>query len=137
LAINRADGAKIIKAAKAKGVRVGSAPDTFLGAGIQTCRKIIDNGLIGEPVACTAFMTCHGHESWHPDPDFYYQPGGGPMFDMGPYYLTALVNLIGPVKGVSGITRITFRKGSLQASQSAALKSRLIPRPILPAQWIS
>jgi len=108
LAINRADGDKILKAAKAKGVRVGSAPDTFLGAGIQTCRKIIDDGLIGEPVAATAFMTCHGHESWHPDPDFYYQPGGGPMFDMGPYYLTALVNLIGPIKSVNGITRITF-----------------------------
>jgi predicted dehydrogenase len=108
LAINRADGAKILKAAKARGVRIGSAPDTFLGAGIQTCRKIIDDGLIGKPVACTAFMTCHGHESWHPAPDFYYQPGGGPMFDMGPYYLTALVNLIGPVKRASGLTRITF-----------------------------
>lgn len=71
---------------------------TFLGAGIQTCRKLIDDGWIGEPVAATAFMTCHGHESWHPDPEFYYQVGGGPMFDMGPYYLTALVNLIGPVE---------------------------------------
>ena len=91
-----------------KGVRVGCAPDTFLGGGIQTCRKLIDDGWIGEPVAATAFMTCHGHESWHPDPEFYYQVGGGPMLDMGPYYLTALVNLLGPVARVTGSTRITF-----------------------------
>lgn len=59
-----------------KNLLIGSAPDTFLGAGIQTCRKLIDDGWIGEPVAATAFMTCHGHESWHPDPEFYYQVGG-------------------------------------------------------------
>ena len=89
---------QLLVAAKEKNVLVGNAPDTFLGAGIQTCRKIIDDGLVGEPIAATAFMTCHGHESWHPDPEFYYKKGGGPMFDMGPYYLTALVNLLGPVK---------------------------------------
>jgi len=108
LAITRADGQKTLAAAEKKGVRVGCAPDTFLGGGVQTCRKLIDDGLIGEPVAATAFMTCHGHESWHPDPAFYYQPGGGPMLDMGPYYLTALVYLIGPVRRVTGSARITF-----------------------------
>jgi predicted dehydrogenase len=108
LAITRADGQKTLAAAESKGVRVGCAPDTFLGGGIQTCRKLIDDGRIGEPVAATAFMTCHGHESWHPDPAFYYQQGGGPMLDMGPYYLTALVNLIGPIWRVTGSTRITF-----------------------------
>ena len=108
LAVTRADGKKTIEAAKAKGVRVGCAPDTFLGGGIQTCRKLIDDGWIGEPVAATAFMAGHGHESWHPAPDFYYEVGGGPMFDMGPYYLTALVNLLGPVRRVTGSTRITF-----------------------------
>ena len=108
LAVNRADGAKTIAAAKAKGVRVGCAPDTFLGGGIQTCRKLIDDGWIGNPVAAVAIMTCHGHESWHPDPEFYYEIGGGPMLDMGPYYLTALVNLIGPIKRVTGSTRITY-----------------------------
>jgi predicted dehydrogenase len=87
---------------------VGCAPDTFLGGGIQTCRKLIDDGQIGEPVAATAFMTCHGHENWHPGPAFYYQRGGGPMLDMGPYYLTALVNLVGPIRRVTGSTRITF-----------------------------
>ena len=86
-------------AAKAKGVRVGCAPDTFLGARLQTCRKAHRRraGSASRSRA-TAFMLCHGHESWHPDPEFYYKAGGGPMFDMGPYYLTALVNLIGPVR---------------------------------------
>jgi len=108
LATNREDGKRQVEAAKAKGVRIGSAPDTFLGGGIQTCRKLIDDGWIGEPVGATAFMLCHGHESWHPSPEFYYEVGGGPMFDMGPYYLTTLVNLIGPVRRVTGSARITF-----------------------------
>ena len=108
LTITRADGRALLEAAAAKGVRVGAAPDTFMGGGLQTCRKLIDDGAIGEPVAATAFMTCHGHESWHPNPEFFYKSGGGPMFDMGPYYLTALVSLMGPVKRVTGSTRITF-----------------------------
>lgn len=108
LTITREDARKLLETARAKGVRVGGAPDTFLGGGHQTCRKLIDDGWIGEPIAATAFMTCHGHESWHPDPEFYYKVGGGPMFDMGPYYLTALVNMIGPVKRVTGSSRITF-----------------------------
>jgi len=108
LALSRAEGQQVLAAAAAKGLRVGCAPDTFLGGGIQTCRKLIDDGWIGEPIAATAFMTCHGHESWHPDPAFYYMVGGGPMLDMGPYYLTALVNLVGPIRKVAGMTRITF-----------------------------
>lgn len=108
LTITRTDAQRLLATAKTNGVRVGGAPDTFLGGGLQTCRKIIDDGWIGEPIAATAFMLCHGHESWHPAPEFYYQVGGGPMFDMGPYYLTALVSLMGPVKSVSGSTRITF-----------------------------
>jgi predicted dehydrogenase len=108
LTIRREDGQKLLALAKEKGLLVGGAPDTFLGAGLQTCRQLIDEGVIGEPVAATAFMMGHGHESWHPDPEFYYQVGGGPMFDMGPYYLTALTTLIGPVAAVSGATRISF-----------------------------
>jgi predicted dehydrogenase len=108
LAITRRDGLGMLALAKQKGVLIGGAPDTFLGGGIQTCRKLIDDGWIGEPIAATAFMLNHGHESWHPDPEFYYQVGGGPMFDMGPYYLTALINLMGPVHRVTGSTRITF-----------------------------
>ncbi|MCU0487196.1 MAG: Gfo/Idh/MocA family oxidoreductase, partial [Anaerolineales bacterium] len=91
-----------------KGLRVGCAPDTFLGAGLQTCRKLIDEGAIGDPVGATAFMMRHGPEDWHPSPEFFYQAGGGPLFDVGPYYLTALVSLLGPVQGVSGLARITF-----------------------------
>ncbi len=108
LAIDRAEGERTIAAAKAKKLRVGCAPDTFFGNGIQTCRRLIDDGAIGTPIAATAFMMCHGHESWHPSPEFYYEVGGGPMFDMGPYYLTALVNLIGPVKQTSGFAATTF-----------------------------
>jgi len=106
LAINRDDGAKILAAATEKGVRVGCAPGTFLGGGLQTCRKLIDDGIIGRPVAASAFMMSHGHESWHPDPAYYYQPGAGPMFDMGPYYLTALTTLLGPVTRVAGTAGI-------------------------------
>jgi len=102
------EGRKIVSAAREKGVQIGGAPDTFLGAGIQTCRKLIDSGLIGEPVGASAFMVGRGHETWHPDPEFYFKFGGGPMLDMGPYYLSALVNLLGPVSMVSGLSKITF-----------------------------
>ena len=102
LATTRADGQAILAAARARGLRVGGAPDTFLGAGLQTARELLDAGRIGRPVAATAFMLGSGPEGWHPDPDFFYQPGAGPLFDMGPYYLTALVNLLGGVTQVGG-----------------------------------
>src|SRR5690606_19919273 len=108
LTTERGAAQDLLADAKERGVLVGGAPDTFMGAGIQTCRKLIDDGWIGEPVAATAFMLSRGHESWHPDPAFYYQRGGGPMFDMGPYYLTALVTLLGPVVRVTGAARATF-----------------------------
>jgi predicted dehydrogenase len=108
LSVTLKDGKDLLKAAGRAGVRVGSAPDTFLGGGLQTCRKLIEDGVIGTPVAATAFMAGHGPESWHPNPEFYYKTGGGPMFDMGPYYLTALVSLVGPIRRVSGSTRVSF-----------------------------
>jgi predicted dehydrogenase len=104
LGVTVAEARRLIEAATAKGVRLGAAPDTFLGGAHQTCRKLLDTGAIGEPLAGTAFFMCPGHERWHPSPAFYYLPGGGPMLDMGPYYITALVNLLGPVKRVAGIT---------------------------------
>lgn len=113
VAIRREDAQAMLRLADEKGLRLGGAPDTFLGAGQQTCRKLIDDGVIGLPVAATAFMTCHGHESWHPDPEFYYEVGGGPMFDMGPYYLTALVNLLGPARRVAGSARISFAQRTI------------------------
>lgn len=103
LAATFEEGEELMLLAKEQGLMLGGAPDTFLGAGIQTCRKLIDDGFIGKPLGASARMICHGHESWHPSPAFYYQHGGGPMMDMGPYYLTALVNLLGGVEGLTGI----------------------------------
>lgn len=108
LAIELEAGRRLVDAAARAQVRLGGAPDTFLGAGLQTCRRLIDTGAIGEVVAGTAHMACRGHESWHPDPAFYYKPGGGPLFDMGPYYITALVSLLGPVRRVTGSARASF-----------------------------
>ncbi len=112
--LDREGGRRVIETAAAKGLRVGCAPDTFLGGGHQTSRALLDSGLIGRVVGGTAFMLCHGHESWHPEPAFYYLKGGGPLFDMGPYYLTALVNLLGPVRRVTAAsTRSTdLRRGA-------------------------
>lgn len=108
LAVTRADGRRIIDAAAEKGLLVGCAPDTFLGGGLQTCRKLIDDGWIGSPVAATAFFAGHGPEAWHPNPFFFYQRGGGPLLDLGPYYITALISLLGPVRRAVGSARISF-----------------------------
>lgn len=108
LGITMEEGNALVALAKQRGLLIGGAPDTFMGAGLQSCRKYIDAGLIGEPVGAAAFMICRGHETWHPDPDFYYQPGGGPMMDMGPYYITALVSLLGPVTRLVSASKRTF-----------------------------
>jgi predicted dehydrogenase len=108
LAVRREDGRRLLQEAQARNLRVGCAPDTFLGAGLQTCRKLLDDGAIGAPVAATAFMLSRGPEGWHPNPDFFYQEGGGPLFDMGPYYLTALISLLGSVRRVTGSAQISF-----------------------------
>lgn len=109
------EGREVLDFARDRNLLVGTAPDTFLGAGLQTCRKLLDEGAIGEPVAATAFMVCHGHEGWHPSPEFYYEKGGGPLFDMGPYYLTALVSFLGPVRRVSASARTTFPTRTIQS----------------------
>lgn len=102
LGVNTVEARKVVDLANEKGLRVGCAPDTFLGGGHQTARKLIDDGAIGTPIAGTAFFMCPGHERWHPAPGFYYLRGGGPMLDMGPYYITDLVQLLGPVASVMG-----------------------------------
>jgi len=102
------EGIELVRLAKEKGLMLGGAPDTFLGAGIQTCRRLIDDGYIGTPIGSSAFMISHGPESWHPDPEFFYKRGAGPMFDMGPYYLTAMLNLMGPVSRVMSASRPSF-----------------------------
>lgn len=117
LSLTMEQGSELVKLASEKNLMIGGAPDTFLGGGLQTCRKLIEDGFIGTPIAATAFMTCHGHESWHPDPEFYYQTGGGPMFDMGPYYLTALISLLGEAKTVCGMTKITFPQRTITSAK--------------------
>lgn len=108
LALQADDAKALVHLASSRGLRIGAAPDTFLGSHLQTARKLLDDGWIGEPIGATAFMMSHGPERWHPNPDFFYQAGGGPMFDMGPYYLTALVHLMGPVRRVAGTAQTTF-----------------------------
>lgn len=102
LAVTFPEGREVLDRAAAAGVVLGCAPDTVLGTGTQTARAAIDSGLIGRPLSAIATMITPGHERWHPHPDFYYVAGGGPLFDMGPYYLTALIHLLGPVRAVVG-----------------------------------
>lgn len=108
LGVDMEEAQQLIALAEEKNLRLGGAPDTFMGAGIQTARRLIDDGMIGDVVGASCAMVCHGHETWHPDPEFYYKRGGGPMLDMGPYYVTALVQLLGEAKGVMGMTKTTF-----------------------------
>ncbi|MGI5958666.1 MAG: Gfo/Idh/MocA family protein [Massiliimalia sp.] len=110
LAVDMEEANELVDLAKEKGLHLGGAPDTFMGAGIQTARRLIDTGAIGDVIGATCAMVCHGHETWHPDPEFYYKRGGGPMMDMGPYYVTALVQLLGEAKGVMGMTKRSFDK---------------------------
>ena len=115
LALDLAQGLELGRAAATAGVRVGCSPDTFLGAGLQTCRKLIDEGAIGQPVAASAFMLSPGPERWHPGPEIFYQRGAGPLFDMGPYYLTALVGLLGPARRVTSSARITHAQREIKS----------------------
>jgi predicted dehydrogenase len=115
LAVEFADGRELVTLAAERGLRLGCAPDTFLGAGLQTARAAIDRGDIGEPLAASAFMLQGGPEWWHPDPEFFYQHGAGPLFDMGPYYFTALVQLLGPARSVSGGARISRAKRTISS----------------------
>jgi predicted dehydrogenase len=107
LGVTLAKARELVAAAQAKNLRLGSAPDTFLGGAHQTARALVDEGIIGRPVGGTAFFQCPGHERWHPNPAFYYLAGGGPMLDVGPYYITDLVNLLGPVASVIGVATRT------------------------------
>jgi len=106
LAASVADAADLMALCRARGLRVGCAPDTFLGASHQACRRVIDSGAIGIPVGGSAVVMSHGAESWHPNPEFFFKPGGGPILDMGPYYITQLVNLLGPIRRAIGLGTI-------------------------------
>jgi predicted dehydrogenase len=115
LATNTADARRLLEAAEEAGLRVGCAPDTFLGGGLQTCRKLIDDGWIGRPLGATACFANHGMEHWHPDPHFFYQPGAGPVFDVGPYYITALFQLLGPIRRVAAAGRASFTERTIRS----------------------
>ena len=123
-AVTREDGADVLAFAAEHGLLTGCAPDTFLGGGLQTCRKLIDDGEIGKPIAGTAFLCSHGPEGWHPNPGFYYLKGGGPLFDMGPYYLTALVHLLGPIKRVAAICGKGFEE---RTATSEVANGQILP----------
>lgn len=100
LALDRPGGERVLECAREVGRRVAGAPDTFLGAGLQTALRLIADGKIGRPLTALALMQSPGPESWHPNPEFLFQEGGGPLFDIGPYYLTTLVQVFGPVRKV-------------------------------------
>ena len=124
LSLEYKQGKELLQIAEEKGLYIGCAPDTFLGAGIQTCINLINSDTIGKPIGATAFMMCHGHESWHPAPEFYYNAGGGPLFDMGPYYITALVRMIGGVKSVFAYADKSFATRTITSEPQ---KGKVIP----------
>ncbi|MCX7869645.1 MAG: Gfo/Idh/MocA family oxidoreductase [Terrimicrobiaceae bacterium] len=129
LAIRRREAREMMGLARDKGLRIGCAPDTFLGAGLQTCRRLLDEGAIGKPLAATACFMSRGPEVWHPSPDFFYQKGGGPLFDMGPYYLTALVSLLGPVRRVAGSAAIGIAERIAGAASTAPSRKIQVQTP--------
>ncbi len=114
IATSLEDGRRILDLAKSRGRCVGNAPDTFLGGRWQTVRKLLDDGVIGQPIGAMAYVGTRGVERHNPNPDFYYQPGGGPLFDLGPYYLTAMVFLLGPIARVSGMSRRSFERRQIE-----------------------
>jgi predicted dehydrogenase len=124
LAAKLADGQAIMALAQQKGLCVACAPDTFLGGRLQTVRRLIDDGTIGEVTAASAFVVSHGHEWFHPNPAFFYQEGAGPLLDIGPYYMTALLSLLGPVTRCSAMAKRSFAQRSIE---SAPLRGQTIP----------
>lgn len=118
-ALSVAQGKPISDLASLKGLRIGCAPDTFLGTGVQTSKYLLESGAIGTPFAAAAFWSAPGHERWHPNPQFYYLEGAGPLFDMGPYYLTALVFLLGPIVSVIGNTTRSRRSRIVHTGELA------------------
>ena len=118
----REDAAAMMALADRHGLRVGCAPDTFLGAGLQSARKALDDGLIGEPLGAFASVLSRGMEMWHPDPTFFYQPGAGPLFDIGPYYLTALVHLLGPISKVAATAKTSFSERTVTSQPNYGMK---------------
>lgn len=108
LTVSVEEGRRLVAEAEARGLAIGCAPDTFLGAGGRLARRFVDEGRVGKILAGSAFLMSHGMEHWHPDPEFFFKPGGGPILDIAPYYIGALVNLLGPVARVQAQATIGF-----------------------------
>jgi predicted dehydrogenase len=125
LAVDFEQGRRLVDEAEARGLHLGCAPDTFLGAGGRLARKLVDEGAVGRILSGTAFLMSHGMEHWHPDPEFFFKPGGGPILDMAPYYLSALVNLAGPVKRVVAMSSIGFPERIITTESSARKGERI------------
>lgn len=119
LVLTLAEGQDLRELAATQGLRVGSAPDTFLGGAHQQARAAIDAGDVGQIIGGTAHVMSHGMESWHPNPDFFFQPGAGPVLDIGPYYVTNLIHLIGPVKSVTALASATFAERTIGSGDRA------------------
>lgn len=116
------DGLDLKRRAEKKGVRIGSAPDTFLGGSHQLARHLIDTGKLGKITSGTCHVMSHGMEHWHPNPDFFFQPGGGPILDLGPYYIANLIQLIGPVKRVAALSSIPAKERTISSKPRAGEK---------------
>src|SRR6185437_4782101 len=117
-ALSLEQGKALKQAADARGLRVGAAPDTFLGGAHQQARSIVDAGRVGRITSGTAFVMSRGMEHWHPNPDFFFQPGAGPVLDVGPYYVTNLIQLIGPVKRVTAFSGMPRREREITTPDS-------------------
>lgn len=124
LSLSFGESKELLDIAKKNGVLIGSAPDTFLGASYRTARRLIDEGQIGTITSAYSFDVCHGHENWHPSPSFFYEVGGGPMYDRGPYNLSVLIDLIGPADYVAGMTGKAFKN---RVVTSEPLKGSTVP----------
>jgi predicted dehydrogenase len=129
LSVSVADGRKLVAEAERRKLSLSVAPDTLLGPGQQLARRVIDDGRIGRPVAGTAFFMTRGMEHWHPDPTFFFKPGGGPVLDMGPYYISALVNLIGPVRRVVSMSSVGLPERIVTAEGPMQGKSIVVETP--------
>jgi predicted dehydrogenase len=129
ITVEAAHASALVADAERRGLKIGCAPDTFLGAGGRTAREIIDSGRIGKVLSGSCFLMSHGMEHWHPDPTFFFKPGGGPILDMAPYYLGALVNLLGPVESVQARASSGFSERHVTAEGPMKGRSIAVETP--------
>lgn len=129
ITVNAEDAATLVAEASARGLKIGCAPDTFLGGGGQTARALVDAGAVGTILSGTCHLMSHGMEHWHPDPTFFFKPGGGPILDMAPYYLAALINLIGPVASVQARASTGFADRIVTAAGPMTGKAITVETP--------